>query len=190
MDLWNCPKCGGKTATYRHPYARVWCTICGHVLRTEGDHTILHESAKSDEQDQSEVTKETEMWDSMRKELNELHERLKGKPDGEKMGYAGCPGGVLNAYREADITFEQAVKAIEEWAVSQPSTIWQTTEPPKDRPILRWHIKEKKPVVVWNRREEVWCFYITFREQIYMTEDMFAPEWAELPGAPPSMKGN
>jgi hypothetical protein len=59
------------------------------------------------------------MWNSMRNELNELHQRLQEKPDSEKMGYACCPGGILNAYREADITFKQAVKAIEEWALSQ-----------------------------------------------------------------------
>jgi len=44
MNLWTCPICGNKTDTYRHPYARVWCTVCGHVLRTEGDRTIVHES--------------------------------------------------------------------------------------------------------------------------------------------------
>jgi hypothetical protein len=59
------------------------------------------------------------MWNSMLNELNELHTRLEQKPDSEKMGYACCPGGILNAYREADITFAQAVKAIEDWALSQ-----------------------------------------------------------------------
>ena len=55
----------------------------------------------------------------MRAERIALHQRLEEKPDSEKMGYACCPGGILNAYREADITFKQAVKAIEEWALSQ-----------------------------------------------------------------------
>jgi len=59
------------------------------------------------------------MWEQMRNELNELHQRLEQKPDSEKIGYACCPGGILNAYREADITFAQAVKAIEEWALSK-----------------------------------------------------------------------
>jgi hypothetical protein len=44
MDLWHCPKCGGKTDTYRHPFAKVWCTVCGYILRVEGDKTILHKS--------------------------------------------------------------------------------------------------------------------------------------------------
>lgn len=32
-----CPKCGGKTNTFRHPYAKVWCERCGYVLREEGE---------------------------------------------------------------------------------------------------------------------------------------------------------
>ena len=42
MNLWKCPKCGGNTNTYRHPYAKVWCESCGHILREEGDQTIIH----------------------------------------------------------------------------------------------------------------------------------------------------
>jgi len=42
MNLWECPKCGGKTDTYRHLYATVWCTKCGFVLRKEGDKNIVH----------------------------------------------------------------------------------------------------------------------------------------------------
>ncbi len=37
MDYSKCPKCGGATSTYRHPYAKVWCTVCGFVLREEGE---------------------------------------------------------------------------------------------------------------------------------------------------------
>ncbi len=59
------------------------------------------------------------MWEQMRNQLNELHKKLQQKPDSEKMGYAVCPGGILNAYRECDITFQQAVRAIEEWALSK-----------------------------------------------------------------------
>lgn len=42
INLWVCPKCGGKTSTFRHPFAKVWCIECGHVLREEGDPTIQH----------------------------------------------------------------------------------------------------------------------------------------------------
>lgn len=35
----TCPKCGStKTETYRHPYARIWCTECGFTIRDEGAH--------------------------------------------------------------------------------------------------------------------------------------------------------
>ena len=59
------------------------------------------------------------MWKQMRNQLNELHEKLSQKPENEKMGFAFCPGGVLNAYREGDITFERAVEVLNEWAVSK-----------------------------------------------------------------------
>lgn len=42
IDLWNCPKCDGKTNTFRHLFAKVWCPKCNHVLREEGDQTIRH----------------------------------------------------------------------------------------------------------------------------------------------------
>jgi ribosomal protein S27E len=42
INLWNCPKCQGPTNTFRHPFAKVWCPACGHVLREEGDQTIMH----------------------------------------------------------------------------------------------------------------------------------------------------
>lgn len=32
-----CPKCGGVTNTFRHPFAVRWCVICGFILRKEGD---------------------------------------------------------------------------------------------------------------------------------------------------------
>lgn len=34
-----CPKCHGSTDSYRHPFAKRWCTECGYVLRYEGDTT-------------------------------------------------------------------------------------------------------------------------------------------------------
>lgn len=49
MNLWVCPKCGGETDTFRHPFAKVWCIECGHVLREEGDATIQHKTIKQNE---------------------------------------------------------------------------------------------------------------------------------------------
>jgi ribosomal protein S27E len=45
-DLFNCPKCKSHTNTFRHPYAKVWCPVCGFVLREEGDQTIIHKVKK------------------------------------------------------------------------------------------------------------------------------------------------
>ena len=30
-----CPKCNGRTSTYRHSSAKIWCTKCGFVVREE-----------------------------------------------------------------------------------------------------------------------------------------------------------
>lgn len=42
INLFICPVCGGNTDTFRHPFAKVWCPNCGHVLREEGDRSIQH----------------------------------------------------------------------------------------------------------------------------------------------------
>lgn len=57
----------------------------------------------------------------MREQINELHTKLSEKPDSEKMGFCLSPGGILNAYREGDISFTRAVERLTEWAVSQRS---------------------------------------------------------------------
>ena len=38
-DLRICPKCNGRTNTYRHPNAKIWCNDCGYVIREEGHPT-------------------------------------------------------------------------------------------------------------------------------------------------------
>lgn len=45
-NLFKCD-CGGGTATYRHPFAKVWCLKCGCILREEGDKTIIHDETIS-----------------------------------------------------------------------------------------------------------------------------------------------
>ena len=42
-DIRICFKCGGKTNTYRHPNAKIWCTECGHVNREEGSRESTHQ---------------------------------------------------------------------------------------------------------------------------------------------------
>jgi ribosomal protein L37AE/L43A len=36
----TCPVCGSKTHTYKHVYAKIWCSKCGFVLRNEGSKTL------------------------------------------------------------------------------------------------------------------------------------------------------
>ena len=48
-------------------------------------------------------------WEEQRQQLNELHKKLLTKPETEKKGYVVHPGGILNAYREADIDFGTAL---------------------------------------------------------------------------------
>ena len=52
-------------------------------------------------------------WEKMADEVHDLIVRLRQKP--EKRGYQLSPGGILNAYREGDLTFEQATAVIDGW---------------------------------------------------------------------------
>lgn len=55
-------------------------------------------------------------WDALVVALNELHSVVQRKPRSKKIGFALNPGGILNAYREGDLTFNQAVKHLVRWA--------------------------------------------------------------------------
>ena len=57
-------------------------------------------------------------WEEKRQRVNSLVRELQAKPDSEKVGYSLSPGGILNAHREGDVTFDAAVHAIQEWALS------------------------------------------------------------------------
>lgn len=58
-------------------------------------------------------------WNVKRRQVGEMVKQLQSKPESERMGYAVCPGGFLNAYREGDLSFSDAVAAIEKWASEQ-----------------------------------------------------------------------
>lgn len=60
-------------------------------------------------------------WEAMRTEINDLHKNLAQNPDSEKMGFSLSPGGILNAYRECDISFDRAVELLEELHTPAPS---------------------------------------------------------------------
>lgn len=54
-------------------------------------------------------------WDCMAKEVISLIRRLQKKPREMRLGYQRSPGGIINAYREGDITFKKAVLELERW---------------------------------------------------------------------------
>lgn len=52
-------------------------------------------------------------WEQMALEVNALVKRLARKPT--KIGYQFSPQGILNAYREGDISFARAVRDLNRW---------------------------------------------------------------------------
>ena len=54
-------------------------------------------------------------WADTISTVNSLMQKLKRKPRALKIQYYLNPGSILNAYREGDITFKQAVKALNRW---------------------------------------------------------------------------
>ena len=51
-------------------------------------------------------------WDGLVVAVNALTGILKYKPRSMRTGYSLNPGSILNAYREGDLTFNQALKAL------------------------------------------------------------------------------
>lgn len=54
-------------------------------------------------------------WKRIVAVVNANHELLKRKPRRLKIGFQMTPAGILNAYREGDLTFKQAVHHLEKW---------------------------------------------------------------------------
>ncbi len=52
-------------------------------------------------------------YQSLRIKLNEIFRELQSMPEDYKMGYYHSIPSVLNAYREGDISFEDATKLLE-----------------------------------------------------------------------------
>ena len=59
--------------------------------------------------------KNQECWKAIVATANSLRGILDLKPQKLKTGYQLSPGGILNAYREGDLKFQEAVKALERW---------------------------------------------------------------------------
>lgn len=62
------------------------------------------------------MAKKERDWKALVNAVNELHVLVQHKPRSERSGFQLSPGGILNAYREGDLTFKQAVKHLENWA--------------------------------------------------------------------------
>lgn len=54
-------------------------------------------------------------WEEKRGKLNELHRELEMKPEIAKKGFNADPGSILNAYREADISFTEAIYHLDKY---------------------------------------------------------------------------
>jgi hypothetical protein len=52
-------------------------------------------------------------WYGLTDAANAIRTLLNRKPRSRRLGYRVCPGGILNAYREGDLSFSRAVRAIE-----------------------------------------------------------------------------
>lgn len=60
-----------------------------------------------------------ERWTALRDRVNEYHKALQEKPDDLKIDIMSTVGGVLNAYREGDLSFDEACPKLvmaEPWA--------------------------------------------------------------------------
>ena len=54
-------------------------------------------------------------WTALIEEINKKHALLKRKPRRLKLGYQISPEGILNAFREGDLTFKQAADSLRRW---------------------------------------------------------------------------
>ncbi|MFA6406740.1 MAG: hypothetical protein WCW34_04455 [Patescibacteria group bacterium] len=62
------------------------------------------------------MAKKERDWKALVNAVNELHALVQHKPRNERVPFQLSPGGILNAYREGDLTFKQAIKHLKNWA--------------------------------------------------------------------------
>ncbi len=60
-------------------------------------------------------------WSTLTEYVNSYHKMLQKKPRLFRRAFRSDPGSILNAYREGDLTFKQAVKELEKWRRSSSS---------------------------------------------------------------------
>ncbi len=100
---------------------------------------------------------ESEFWEKRIDEVNRLHAELQKKPDHLKKGYALAPAGILNAYREGDLSFDEAVKFLQiseevigevtEWAGLPAELILKALKILKDRLSVLCTVNYKDPII-------------------------------------------
>lgn len=56
-----------------------------------------------------------EDWEALVTAVNELHSIIQRKPKRFRRALQLTPDGILNAYREGDISFDKAVHELNEW---------------------------------------------------------------------------
>jgi hypothetical protein len=61
------------------------------------------------------VIRERLSWDEMIERVNHLNKKLQRKPKELKAAHSWDPGSILNAYREGNLTFKQAVRELKRW---------------------------------------------------------------------------
>lgn len=69
-------------------------------------------------------------WELEVNKLNEIHRELQSKP--RKKGFQLSPGGILNAYREGDLSFNDACNML----LVEPKTLEAIT--PKKGVVFKW----------------------------------------------------
>lgn len=55
-------------------------------------------------------------WDRKREQVNSLVRELQGKPADRRYGHYLSAESILNAYREGDLLYDEAVSELKEWA--------------------------------------------------------------------------
>ena len=62
-------------------------------------------------------------WEFFVNAANNIRQALDYKPSECKIGYQCSPGGILNAYREGDLDFQEAYNALEKWSRNSQDNI-------------------------------------------------------------------
>jgi hypothetical protein len=93
----------GKPVVFGNGKRRFICSRCGMAWEL----TVAVQKVKRTD------------WQQMIQEVNALNRRLQKKPRELKLGYQCSSGGILNAYREGNLTFRGAVAALKRWRKNQ-----------------------------------------------------------------------